>query len=160
MGDRANIVLRQHGPAGTGSYLYLYTHWEGYGLPVKLHDALAVAHIHGRLADEPYLARIVHDRLASSEGTAWSGFGITTYLTDNQRPLLVVDAACQEVGLVQQPSVQELTAHHHRYAGEWVILGRPISFAAYMALRFDEDADTWEPVFTAAGVSRAEAYQP
>lgn len=90
MGDRGNIVIRQHGNEGDGKLIYVYTHWHGYKLPKLLQDALKRKE---RWADESYLTRIIVSEIIKAVGiNDPTGCGISTYLCDNEYPLLVVDS--------------------------------------------------------------------
>lgn len=95
MGDRANIVMKQDGNAE----IYLYTHWSGYELPKTLQAALKRGK--DRWNDQPYLGRVIFNEMTKGNENQVTGFGLTTYLTDNtvNRPLLVVDSEAQRVSL-------------------------------------------------------------
>lgn len=81
MGDRANVVVVQHGGkkgARTGG-VFLYTHWGGSELGRTLRDALARAGGKGRAAtegnrwdDEPYLVRIIFSEMLFGRDAAAS----------------------------------------------------------------------------------------
>lgn len=83
MGDRANIVIKQHIAHDDVGEIYFYTHWSGWRLPIILQEALK----NGRSSwdDESDLARIIF--LEHDEG----GFRISSRLLDNEYPLLQVD---------------------------------------------------------------------
>lgn len=85
MGDRANIVIKQH----DNSRVWLYTHWTGYLQPAVL--AAALLRGSGRWNDSPYLARIIFCEMVKGQEMGESGFGISTQMTDNEYPILVVD---------------------------------------------------------------------
>jgi len=86
MGDRGNIKLNF---GENFSPTYFYTHWEGSELPEILRDAL----IRGRdrWNDEPYLARIIFSEMIQNEVMSKTGYGISPYMCDNERPILVVN---------------------------------------------------------------------
>jgi hypothetical protein len=97
MGDRGNIVFRQEvGDA----HLWMYSHWAGHALPGVLRDGLA--HGRTRWTDEPYLARIIFDAVSGTPGEL-TGVGLSTYPTDNEHALLVVDVSQQRVELHAYP---------------------------------------------------------
>jgi hypothetical protein len=103
VGDRGNIVIRQEaggpGAQGTGGgYLFLYTHWGGSELPGTLQRALVRGR--DRWDDESYLARIIFREMGAGSEEDNTGFGISTYLTDNEHDLLVVDCGAQTVSVV------------------------------------------------------------
>src|SRR5277367_2869417 len=109
MGDRGNIAIKQHDSTvkEESAFLYLYSHWAGRSLPHKLQKAL----IRGkdRWSDEPYLSRIIFCEMIGSgnELQELTGFGITTYITDNEHPLLVVDAETNTVSAAHEGSPEK-----------------------------------------------------
>lgn len=92
MGDRGNIVVKQSGDAGS---IFFYTHYDGSNLPRILQAAL----IRGedRWDDEPYLGRIIFSELVKDDVLGNLGYGISTYETDNEHPILYVDSKTQTV---------------------------------------------------------------
>jgi len=89
MGDRGNIVLDfnrdplvRHGEETVYSDIYLYTHWNGYIIQHILASALDKGC--GRWNDPSYLARIIFNRLTSSDPDGETGFGLSPYETDNE----------------------------------------------------------------------------
>lgn len=97
MGDRANIVVLQNG--GAEGAIYLYTHWSGHRLPEELAAGLKKGE--DRWGDEAYLGRILFQTLLEGDDSN-TGFGLSTYLTDNSYPLLVVDDSKREVRVVRE----------------------------------------------------------
>jgi len=98
MGSRGHIVVVQH-PHYRGKpegEVYLYTHWGGEFLPLFVQQTLA-----RRKAwdDESYLARMLFCTLVRDDMDEELRFGITTYLTDNEFPLLVLDTQEGRVSL-------------------------------------------------------------
>jgi hypothetical protein len=91
MGDRANVVLEQD----NGQEIYLYSHWGGTELPETLQAALNRGR--DRWDDEPYLGRIIFQDMTAGSEKELTGFGISTYLCDNEYPLLRVDSRKQTV---------------------------------------------------------------
>lgn len=82
MGDRANIIV-------DGEYtdpVFLYTHWRGYATPGILQAALSRGR--GRWGDTSYLTRIIFCELIGKDTDGLTGFGISTRICDNNRPLL------------------------------------------------------------------------
>lgn len=101
MGSRANIYVVQHlhGENPEGG-IFLYTHWGGSNLPTVLQAALKRGQ--DRWKDEPYLTRIIMCEMIDRE--EWSdttGYGISTYLGDNEYPILVVDCIRGLVGVAE-----------------------------------------------------------
>ena len=92
MGDRANIVVKNHrdDPQGDPA-IYLYSHWGGKEMVQILQDAL----VRGvsRYGHTSYLTRIIFDEMTKGF-RGETGFGISTRLQDNGRPILVVTDAC------------------------------------------------------------------
>ena len=99
MGDRANIAIVQHpgDKSRKPQFLYFYTHWAGTEMPEDLQTALKRGK--ERWDDEPYLARIIFCALlrGPKDLEETTGLAITTYITDNEYPLLVVDVEKQTV---------------------------------------------------------------
>lgn len=110
MGDRGNIAIKQNsGIEGEKpGMIYFYTHWRGSEIPIVLRDALKKGQ--GRWSDESYLGRIIFQELIGGD-TDITGFGISSYLTDNEHPILVVDCETKTVevlsrdGSMQRPAV-------------------------------------------------------
>lgn len=91
MGDRANVKIVYT----NGSKIYFYTHWGGEVLPNKVAKAIQR---NQRWDDEAYLARIIFCQMISAEQhDAETGFGISPYICDNNRPIIVVDMGKQTV---------------------------------------------------------------
>lgn len=96
MGDRANIYLVDSDPSNG---IYLYTHWDGYEWPEMLRQALEMAR--GRWGDQPYSARIIiREMFATYDGD--TGGGISTFLSDNQHSVTVVDLTEQTVSFAKE----------------------------------------------------------
>lgn len=97
MGDRANIVIEQ----GDGTRVWLYGHWMGYEAPEILQNALKRGK--ERWDDTPYLARIIFSDMTKGSPNDLTGYGITTSMTDNEKPILVVDPAKATVTIEDEP---------------------------------------------------------
>jgi hypothetical protein len=122
MGDRGNIVIRQ----GEHPPVVLYTHWSGYALPGTLGAALAKRQ---RWDDNPYLARIIFDTLTAGQQGQETGFGITTYLADNQYPILEVDPDTETVRVWREPEWLLQTEPERRFTfEEFVALGPDVTW--------------------------------
>jgi hypothetical protein len=97
MGDRGNIAVVD--TYGTNSAVFLYTHWGGGEIAIDLAKALSRQ---ARWDDGPYLTRIIFDAMVGDEHGQESGHGISTGLTDNEHPVLVVDVRHQRVVIVPE----------------------------------------------------------
>jgi hypothetical protein len=89
MGDRGNIyfVDRREGDALAG--IYMYTHWSGSMLPGIVRDALIRGR--GRWGDPQYLARIVFCELIQGAVLEETGYGLGTFIGDNEHNVVRVD---------------------------------------------------------------------
>ena len=95
MGDRSNIVIKQH----DGNRVWLYGHWMGTDSINVVRDTLAQRE---RWNDAPYLARMLFDRMTQGH-TGSTGYGISTYMCDNEYPVIVLDPETQTVVLEDAP---------------------------------------------------------
>ena len=95
MGDRANIVINSQG--GNAPRIFLYTHWAGCAMPKILSEALNRGS--NRLDDESCLTRIIFNQMTMGYEEETTGFGISSYLCDNEHPLIIVDVETQSVWL-------------------------------------------------------------
>ena len=93
MGDRANICIQED----SGNEIYFYTHWEGHDLFNTLQEALRWGQ--GRWDDEPYLARIIFSQMVRNDVQGETGFGISTYITDNEYPVMFVNSEKQTIAV-------------------------------------------------------------
>lgn len=93
MGDRANICIKEK----RGGEIFLYTHHAGVFLPRVL--ARALKRGEDRWGDESYLTRIIFSDMISPDINGTTGFGISTYLTDNEHPIIYVDYKQQTVSI-------------------------------------------------------------
>jgi hypothetical protein len=124
MGDRGNIYVVQHpGKDKPESGIFFYSHWTGTDLPETLQAALKRGQ--GRWDDEQYLARIIFCEMIRHDGLdEITGFGISTYICDNEHPILVVDCDKAIVGISKEP----------RGGGVFPNIERETSFAEYITL--------------------------
>jgi hypothetical protein len=101
MGDRANILVKQHSHIGgkePNGAIFIYTHWSGSELPHILQRALVRGK--SRWDDEPYLTRIIVSEVIGKDNwDGLTGVGVSTYMGDNSYPLLVVDSDEKTVGV-------------------------------------------------------------
>jgi len=93
MGDRANVKIKEK----YNGEVFLYTHWDGYGLP----ETVKAAMIRGRdrWNDASYLCRIVFCEMVKNDPNALTGFGISTSVGDGEDRVLIVDCDKQTIDL-------------------------------------------------------------
>jgi hypothetical protein len=103
MGDRGNIIVRQD--TDNLHDIFLYTHWQGSVIKGILQTAMLRGK--SRWDDPVYLARIIFSEMIEGAVKEETGYGISTILIDNQRPLLVVDVPAQKVWEVEESLVDE-----------------------------------------------------
>jgi hypothetical protein len=85
MGDRSNIAIEQH----DGSRVWLYGHYMGENSINVVREVLALRE---RWDDAPYLTRMLFNKMTEDESSeSTTGFGISTYLTDNEYPVIVLN---------------------------------------------------------------------
>ena len=129
MGDRGNIKIKE----ATGNSIYLYGHWMGYEMPRSLQQALRFGE--GRWNDESYLTRCIITEICKAE-RGNTGFGVSTYPTDNEYDILEVDSETQKVRLLDKTG-------WHDEARDWEKAKRKVkaewSFEQYCALPMAED---------------------
>jgi len=108
MGNRANIVILDK----PDQAVFFYSHWGGEGLPDTLRRGLVKGK--DRWGDT-YLARIIFcEMVGDDHGNL--GYGISTFLTDNEHPLLVVDTDRQVIVEYPEDAYLEFGfAHLDRY---------------------------------------------
>jgi hypothetical protein len=100
MGDRANVLVRDNYDSG----VFLYTHWGGYKLPEVVQGALARKE---RWNDHSYLARIVFSAMVKDDIDGETGYGIASVMTDNEYPVIVLDASSQKVLYVSEDDARQ-----------------------------------------------------
>lgn len=89
MGDRSNIVVQE----SNGNRIYLYGHWMGTD---SINVVASVLEQHDRWGDEPYLTRMLFSKMTQgSMPDEATGYGISTYMCDNEYPLIVLEPATQ-----------------------------------------------------------------
>ena len=85
MGERGNIKV---------GGVYLYTHWSGDNLKTILQNALKKKL---RWSDESYLTRIIFCEMLKNATDESTGYGISTYMCDNNYNIFEVDVNNQTV---------------------------------------------------------------
>jgi hypothetical protein len=80
-----------------GSDVVLYQHWGGDGMMNSLATALYAAR--SRWHDESYCTRIIISNLIGDEWAQEYGYGISTYIMDNEHSIPVVDFSDKTVAL-------------------------------------------------------------
>lgn len=100
MGDRGNIiVIDDENEAGELSGVVLYTHWSGSAIERTLKAVLAEE---DRWGDAPYLTRMIFCAMVGPDTNSSTGFGIASFIGDNEHDLLVVDVKRQVVVKVER----------------------------------------------------------
>lgn len=94
--------MKMHSGPGDTTGIYLYTHSGGSGLPDIVRESLVRGE--ERWGDEAYFARVLFSDLIQGAERELTGFGITTYLTDNEHPIVVVDCEKMTVGFAEPGS--------------------------------------------------------
>jgi hypothetical protein len=99
MGDRANIAIKQQikDEKGNPVYIYFYTHWSGSELPEILKSALIRGQ--SRWGDDQYLSRIIFSEMIQNDVLNETGYGIGTYIGDNEHTIIYVDNNAQTVSI-------------------------------------------------------------
>src|SRR3990172_3219388 len=103
MGDRANVFVPQNSPNDVDGGIFLYTHWGGSTLPLVVRDALKRGE--SRWDDEPYLTRIIFSEMIKENVRELTGYGISTYVPDNEHPIIEVDSSKQTVRFLDQVGI-------------------------------------------------------
>lgn len=83
MGDRSNIVVVQP----DNSRIWLYGHWMGEDNYRVVGEVLSQRL---RWNDAPYLARMLFDKMTEGNVDQETGFGISTYMCDNEYFIVVL----------------------------------------------------------------------
>lgn len=96
MGERGNICVVQRGYKRPPSCIFIYTHWGGEDLPTTLQDALKRDDADWEC--ECYVARVIIDEVIKADRCPGE-VGVSTYLTDNDHPILVVNPKKQTVAV-------------------------------------------------------------
>ena len=88
MGARSNIVIQE----SNGNRIYLYGHWMGED---SINVVAEVLSQRERWNDEPYLARMLFEKMIQGNVDSSTGFGISTYMCDNEYPIIVLEPSTQ-----------------------------------------------------------------
>ena len=96
MGERGNICVVQHGYERPPSCIFIYTHWGWEDLPMTLQAALKRDDSDWEC--ECHLTRVIIDEVSKTDESTGE-VGVSTYLTDNDHPILVVNAKKQTVAV-------------------------------------------------------------
>ncbi|MHC4933702.1 MAG: hypothetical protein ACYTGV_16090, partial [Planctomycetota bacterium] len=102
MGDRANVVMVDKGWDGDEppKFVYLYTHWGGYELPLVVKKVLQRK---ARWNDPAYLARMIFcAMIPAGQEDGETGFGIGSSRPDNEHPYILVDSREQRIGFTPE----------------------------------------------------------
>ena len=92
MGDRSNIVVQE----ANGNRIFLYGHWMGEDAIKVAHDVLSRKQ---RWNDSPYLTRMLFEEMISGAYDKETGYGISTYMCDNEYPIIVLEPSTQTAWL-------------------------------------------------------------
>ena len=95
MGDRGNIKVVEE----QGGVIYLYSHWGGSGLSELVQVVLTRRQ---RWKDESYLTRMFFSAMIDGEVNGDTGYGISTYQTDENHPDVEVHIADQKIVIDSQ----------------------------------------------------------
>ena len=93
MGDRTNTIFRME----NGSDVVLYQHNGGYQMMHNLATALDASR--SRWNDEPYATRIIISNLIGDRWRQETGYGLSTYIMDNEHSVPVIDFSDNTVAL-------------------------------------------------------------
>jgi len=97
MGDRANFGFRQ----SNENVVFLYGHWAGYEMLLKLAEAVAAAR--PRWSDESYATRIAISQLVGQDWNSETGWGLyVNQIGDNEHKIPVIDWANQTFTLYEE----------------------------------------------------------
>lgn len=138
MGDRANIAVLDSFPSDRHpkEAVFIYGHWSGSSFPAKLAAALQSPEGRARADDGTYLARIIFDHVVAGAGSKETGYGLSTRLTDNEYPILVVD--------VERQVIVELPESEYDINGFTGVAG-------YAGIPFDKYTGVWAEESAHAG---------
>lgn len=118
MGDRSNVVIETKFNEENSSRVYLYSHWAGTSvLESVLHGLRS-----NRVDDPPYLARIIFDHMIRNDHGGETGYGISSYITDNEHPILVITCDWSSTGT---------TVHFEDVQGDRIV--DPVSVDKFLA---------------------------
>jgi hypothetical protein len=92
MGDRSNIVVQEH----NGNRIWLYGHWMGSDSINVTRDVL---NKQDRWNDSQYFARMLFSEMVKGSLDETTGYGISTYMCDNEYPIIVLDFGSQTAWL-------------------------------------------------------------
>lgn len=94
MGDRANVrFITDKGK----DPIYLYSHWGGSGIPYRVLGALNKAS--ERWNDPIYGCRIMVSQIIAEDWKSDTGWGLSTWIGDNDRDILEVDFTSKTIRL-------------------------------------------------------------
>jgi hypothetical protein len=130
MGDRANVAIID---PDRNDCVVLYSHWGGERLALMAHQAMATSEARSRWSDASYLRRIVFQHILDHEGFGETGWGISTYICDNEHPVLVIDVSSQRVAFRNESLFSEpLDSSEGMSFDEFVDFHLPSYYALYV----------------------------
>lgn len=110
MGDRGNVRLVY---GDNFEPIYIYSHWEGTILPLRVAEALDTTPARRRWNDESYLARIIFNYLTDGADPELS-WGIAPYRPDQEHEDVIVNLKERTVDGI--PYEEYITYARKRYA--------------------------------------------
>jgi hypothetical protein len=98
--ERANVLVKDDADPG----VFLYTHSGGRRLPVLVQLVLKKKQ---RWDQASYLARMVFSAMVLGSLKWDAGFGISSVLTDNNYPVIVLDTSTRTVSYISEDDARE-----------------------------------------------------
>lgn len=99
MGDRANVYIHE----GSRPGVYLYTHWDGTGLPRLIKDAMDTDRAQNRFTDQAYLARILLEEMIKDSLGTETGYGVSAEIQDGRDRIVDIDTYSRSITLRGYP---------------------------------------------------------
>ena len=102
MGDRSNIKVTYE----DGNSVFLYAHWDGKRNIDVVRDALQSGQ---RVDDSAYFARIMFEKLIDANRLGTTGYGISTFMPDNNygNPIVHVQYPYKEWGAMPRITLED-----------------------------------------------------
>lgn len=102
MGDRSNIKVTFE----DGQSVFFYTHWDGMRTMDVVREALTARE---RVTDSAYFARILFSRLVGENVNKTDGYGISTFMPDNNpgNPIVHVKYPHEHWGAVPAVTLED-----------------------------------------------------
>lgn len=145
MGDRSNIRFVQHETPEKKSSIWLYSHWSGCDIGGFLQTALKCPQVAARYGDETYCTRstiqhiLMNHASDADEKVQETGWGLSTYRTDNEHPFFEVDYEAKTVSLKSDDG------WHERFDADKAKVLKSWSFQEFCTLEVDDWRDLCYP---------------